>query len=199
MINYLYLLKHNDKVLGLFDNKTLLEETINGLTKLNFDNDLFEVIKCYPNSLNPTTFRERKVKVKELTPEETKDKEDQDLKLKEELEEKIEEDKKSKEEKQKEEEEKAKQKAELNHKKNMLKHHKERLESKKNEYENDLLLYDKFNEEKAKNNNFEIPPLFVKKYDIITKLTNEGNLNFETYIELTDEQFIDNSYHLLFE
>ena len=198
MINYLYLLKHNDKVLGLFDNKTLLEETINGLIKLNFDNDLFEVIKCYPNSLNPTTFRERKVKVKELTPEETKDKEEEDLKLKQEQYKKAEEDKKTKEEKQKEEEEKAKQKAELNHKKNMLKHHKDRLESKKNEYENDLSLYDKFMEEKSKNKDFIIPPLFMKKYEVITKLTEENNLNFETYIELTDEQFIDNSYHLLF-
>ena len=192
MINYLYLLKHNDEILGIFDNKTLLEETINGLTKLKLDNDLFEVIKCYPNCLNPTIFREKKVKEIQLTTEETKLK-------KEEQDKKEEEDKRTQEEKQKEEEEHAKQKAELNHKKNMLKHHKERLESKKNEYENDLLLYDKFMEEKLKNSEFVIPPLFVKKYEVITKLTEENNLNFETYIELTDEQFIDNSYHLLFE
>jgi hypothetical protein len=197
MINYLYLLKHNDTILGLFDNKTLLEETINGLTSnLKLDNDLFEVIKCYPNSLNPTTFREKKVK---LTTDELKLKEEEDKIKKEEELKKLEEDKKSKEEKQKEDELKAKQKAELNHKKNMLKYHKERLEGKKNEYENDLLLFDKFKEEKSKDSNFEIPPLFVKKYDIITKLMEENNLNFETYIELTDEQFMDNSYHLLFE
>jgi flagellar biosynthesis GTPase FlhF len=193
MINYLYLLKHNDAILGIFDNKTILEETINGLTNnLKLDNELFEIIKCYPNSLNPTIFREKKVKVKELTVEEVKIKDEEDKKSKEEKQ-------NEKELKQKEEEEKAKQKAELNHKKNMLKYHKERLESKKNEYENDLLLFDRFMEEKSKDNNFEIPPLFIKKYDIIKNLTNENNLTFENYLELTDDQFMENSYHLLFE
>jgi hypothetical protein len=192
MINHLYLLKYNDTILGIFDNKTLLEETINGLTSnLKLDNDLFEIIKCYPNSLNPTIFREKKVKEKELTVEQVKIKENED-KIKDE------ENKKSKEDKLKEEEEKAKQKAELTHKKNLLKYHKERLESKKNEYENDLLLFDRFMEEKLKDNSFEIPPLFVKKYEIIKNLTEENKLNFETYIELTDEQFMENSYHILF-
>ena len=53
----------------------------------------------------------------------------------------------------------------------------------KNIYENDLKLFNLFNENKLKSDNFIIPYLFEKKYNLFNKLLNENNLSCDSFIK----------------
>ncbi len=75
----------------------------------------------------------------------------------------------------------AKQKIEIQHKINILKIQKEKIEESKRVFENDLKLFNLFNESKQKDYNFEIPELFKKKYDIMIKLNNDNKLNWNEF------------------
>lgn len=77
----------------------------------------------------------------------------------------------------------AKQKIEIQHKINILKVQKEKMEESKRVFENDLKLFNLFNESKQKDSNFEIPELFKKKYDIMVKLNNDNKLNWSEFIK----------------
>ena len=97
------------------------------------------------------------------------------------------------------------QKIELQHKINMLKIHKEKIKESKNIYENDIKLYDYFIEEKQKKENFTIPELFIKKYNIIQKLKEANNLSWESFTTLYvdtnnnyNDYFLSNSYDEMF-
>jgi hypothetical protein len=77
----------------------------------------------------------------------------------------------------------AKQKIEIQHKINILKIQKEKIEESKRVFENDLKLFNLFNESKQKDYNFEIPELFKKKYDIMIKLNNDNKLNWNEFVK----------------
>jgi hypothetical protein len=77
----------------------------------------------------------------------------------------------------------AKQKIEIQHKINILKNQKEKMEESKRVFENDLKLFNLFNESKQKDSSFEIPELFKKKYDIMIKLNIINKLNWNEFIK----------------
>ena len=77
----------------------------------------------------------------------------------------------------------AKQKIEIQHKINILKIQKEKIEESKRIFENDLKLFNLFNESKQKDSNFEIPELFNKKYEIMIKLNNDNKLNWDEFVK----------------
>jgi hypothetical protein len=89
----------------------------------------------------------------------------------------------------------AKQKIELQHKINMLKHQKNKIEESKKVYENDIKLFDMFLDNQKKDPNFKIPELFEKKFELILKLKNENNLNWESFVS---EYYNENDYNEYF-
>lgn len=98
----------------------------------------------------------------------------------------------------------AKQKIDLQHKINILKRQKEKIEESKNVYENDLTLFNMFRKSKELDNNFEIPELFSKKYDIMEKLHVSNSLSWENFIKTFQHEnfygdyFSSNSYEDMF-
>lgn len=78
----------------------------------------------------------------------------------------------------------AKQKLDLQHNINLLKVHKYRIEESKKIYENDLKLFNIFSENKSKDVDFMIPPLFVDKFSIFEKLKAENKLCWENFTSL---------------
>ena len=63
----------------------------------------------------------------------------------------------------------AKEKIDLQHKINILKNHKKKLDESKNVYENDIKLFESFNDIKTNDPEFIIPELFREKYNIMHK------------------------------
>jgi hypothetical protein len=92
------------------------------------------------------------------------------------------------------------QRSELQHKINMLKIQKEKIDESKQVYESDLKLFRIFKTSVDTDNNYEIPELFAKKYEIMNKLFNENNLTWENFTEkyknenYYGEYFTQNSY-----
>lgn len=76
----------------------------------------------------------------------------------------------------------AKQKIELQHRINMLKIHKERMEESKKVFKNDMKLFELFENSKKDDPSFNIPDLFKEKYSVMTKLRNEDQLNWESFV-----------------
>lgn len=91
----------------------------------------------------------------------------------------------------------AKEKIDLQHKINMLKNHKKKLDESKNVYENDIKLFELFNDSKTNDPAFIIPELFREKYNIMHKLKTQQNLSWETFTkEYQQESFEDNYFDL---
>ena len=85
----------------------------------------------------------------------------------------------------------AKQKVDLQHNINLLKVHKERIEESKRIYENDLKLFNLFNENLKTDTKFVISDLFLEKYKLFTKLKETNKLSWE---EFTKEYKQENYY-----
>ena len=83
----------------------------------------------------------------------------------------------------------------------ILTHHykKNRLEEKKTKFDNDIKLYNYFKQNIKDNPKFEIPILFKKKFKNLTICEINNNLNFEYYIQNYSDDFLENSYQMLFE
>ena len=88
---------------------------------------------------------------------------------------------------------------ELNREINILKQQQKRLSEKKIEFESDCKLYKRFVEELKKDESFIIPELFKKKFEVISKLDQEGELTLEKFLSQDTTNFMENSYELLFE
>jgi hypothetical protein len=73
-------------------------------------------------------------------------------------------------------------KIELQHNINMLKQQKKRIEESKSTYENDLKLFELFTNSKIKDANFVIPEIFIKKFELMTKLKNENDLSWDSFV-----------------
>jgi hypothetical protein len=95
---------------------------------------------------------------------------------------------------------KKKESIKLQHQINMLKVYKQKVEESKQVYENDLKLFNLFNNELNTNEKFVIPELFVEKYKLFKKLQNDNNLSWETFVKeckvvnYYDDEFKLNSY-----
>jgi len=93
------------------------------------------------------------------------------------------------------------QKTDMIHDINVLKTKKKKIEESKRVYDNDLELYNKFKMEK----NFKVPELFLDKYMIFEKLSNENNLSWETFTNFYkpttyyNEDFESTEYEKVFE
>jgi hypothetical protein len=88
----------------------------------------------------------------------------------------------------------AKQKVEIQHKINLLKKQKVKIEESKQVYENDLKLFELFNENKIKDESFVIPDIFIKKYELMNKLKSENNLSWENFIKEYQHDNLYNEY-----
>ena len=82
---------------------------------------------------------------------------------------------------------------------NKLNLDKKNLSEKKIKYECDIELYEKFKNLKKINQNFEIPDLFINKFNLFTSLEENNNLNFEAFIDKYVDETLKTSYFDLFE
>ena len=98
----------------------------------------------------------------------------------------------------------AKQRIDLQHKINLMKKQKEKIEESKNVYENDLKLFNIFKTSKETNPTFEIPELFIKKYNIMHNLEQNNQLSWENFTKNYQQEnyygdyFSSNSYENMF-
>lgn len=82
---------------------------------------------------------------------------------------------------------------------NKLNLDKKNLSEKKIKYDCDIELYDKFKNLKKINQNFEIPDLFINKFNLFTSLEENNDLNFEAFIDKYVDETLKTSYIELFE
>jgi hypothetical protein len=82
---------------------------------------------------------------------------------------------------------------------NKLNLDKKNLSEKKIKYDCDIELYDKFKNLKKINQNFEIPDLFINKFNLFTSLEENNDLNFEAFIDKYVDEPLKTSYFELFE
>jgi hypothetical protein len=95
-------------------------------------------------------------------------------------------------------EEEIKKKHEIQNKIYELKKQKEKIEESKNVYNVDFDLYKKFKKIKETSNNFEIPEMFIDKYELMEGLEKENKLCWENYYELYKPKNISTNYDKLF-
>jgi len=94
-----------------------------------------------------------------------------------------------------------KDKIDLQHNINMLNIKKQKILESKQIYDNDIKLYNLFNEKIINEPGFKIPELFENKYNIFKKLDLENKLSWDTFIleydnniNDYDDYFISNNY-----
>jgi hypothetical protein len=80
-----------------------------------------------------------------------------------------------------------------------LKKKKEKIEESKRVYSVDIELYHKFKKIKETNEHFEIPEMFISKYELMSELEKNDNLNWEAFHEQFVPQQIATGYSKLFE
>lgn len=151
----IYIVCQKDKVVGTFDNYNICVDNIKGINELGWANDL-TIKKFTTNSFNF---------ISELDP----------LKKDEEKNENVEEKNEDNDKKKKKEEIRKK------HMENIKQQQKKVIEESRNKYKTDYKLYLKFKDLKEKDEKFEIPGLFKRKYEVMKKLDNENNLSWETF------------------
>ncbi len=95
-------------------------------------------------------------------------------------------------------EEENKKKRDIQNKIYELKKQKEKIEESKNVYNVDLDLYKKFKKIKETNDKFEIPEMFIDKYELMEGLEKENKLCWENYYELYKPKKISTNYDKLF-
>ena len=168
----LYLIELNDKIIGAYDNLIDAETYIHGCFQNNFfisaKIKIFKNNSCY--SIETKLYSSGKIIKTEIKPinnnpilvpkEDIISQENNEAFL-----------------------QMAKQKIEIQHKINILKVQKEKIEESKRVFENDLKLFNLFNESKQKDSNFEIPELFKKKYEIMINLNKNNKLNWNEFVK----------------
>jgi hypothetical protein len=95
-------------------------------------------------------------------------------------------------------EEEIKEKVDIQNSLYELKRKKEKLEESKRVYNVDIELYQRFKKIKETNENFEIPEMFINKYDLMNELENDNNLNWEAFHDKYVPQQISTGYDKLF-
>jgi hypothetical protein len=82
---------------------------------------------------------------------------------------------------------------------NSLKKDKEKYEERKRVYEVDIDLYNRFKNILLENANFEIPEMFVDKYNLMKQLESEEQLSMDTFYKLYKPKPITTSFSKIFE
>jgi hypothetical protein len=90
------------------------------------------------------------------------------------------------------------EKIDIIHNINLLNEQKNRETEKKNIYDSDLILYEKFKLIKNKNNEFEIPELFKKKYDTFQYLESNNKLDYLNFNDIYKPEIVITSFDNLF-
>jgi hypothetical protein len=96
-------------------------------------------------------------------------------------------------------EEEMKEKVDLQNSLYELKRKKEKLEESKRVYNVDLELYNRFKKIKDTNEHFEIPEMFVPKYELMSELESNDNLSWEAFHDKYVPPQMSTGYSKLFE
>ena len=192
----LYSLVHKNKTIGLFNDYNKCVQMKDGLisNKFSSSNDL-TIVKYYDNSIMVcTTNTVEDVTVEETTFEDNQvieqfvDKEPTEPKEPKELDSATKKKLKKKQERQ----------TKIRYNLELLKQKKEKLEEKKAIYKIDYNLYLKFKKIKETNPAFELPELFIEKYDIMSSLETDGKLDFDNFDATYVKKNMSTSYNRLF-
>jgi len=89
----------------------------------------------------------------------------------------------------------AQERTDTKHEINILKLKKKKYEEEKQVFESDLKIYYQFKKAKEQDN-FEMPDMFIIKYDIFKKLEENNQLTFELFKEEWDKVKPKNNYNL---
>jgi len=81
---------------------------------------------------------------------------------------------------------------------NVLKKEKEKMNESKHVYEVDLKLFNKFKNIKKENVNFQIPDMFIDKYNLMLELENENRLTWENFYNMYKPKNFHTSYSEIF-
>ncbi len=183
----LHALLHKKNLIGVFSDYQKCKVMLEGLIANNFvDRKHIEIKSFYENTILSGEYKEDDSEesniVEEFTDNNTTDSNnDKSKSVKKEL---------TKEELEK--------KIELQNSINDLKKKKEKIEENKRVYEVDIDLYKKFKKLRETNSNFNIPEMFIDKYDFFEELEKEDKLCWENYYELYKPKNIATGYDKLF-
>jgi len=173
----LYALFHNEKLVGLFDSIENVKVLIKGLDNLNFvESKNFYLKEFHNNSLlfsRKISFNNKNSK------KDNKKKINNNIKNEENV-------------------EQNKIKAELDRKIFLLNEQKDKIKQKKTEYDTNLKLYELFSNKLKEDDNFQIPKLFIDKYNLFKKLDDENRLELKNFYTEYKPQILDNSYMGMF-
>ena len=152
-----FILFLRNEAIGIYDNEEILNNFINGCYQNNFFNkDDIKIKKYNINSINCLNIENKIIPEKNLKNLENKKKEliesEEYKKL-------------------------MQMKIDTKHEINELKKQKIKLEEDKESYEYDLKIYNKLKNQKEKIENFEIPEVFILKYNIYKKLEESNELS----------------------
>ena len=95
-------------------------------------------------------------------------------------------------------EEEIKEKNNLQNELSQLKKKKEKMEESKRVYEIDLDLYKKFKKIRETNSNFQIPEMFINKFELMEGLEKENKLFWENFYELYTPKNMTTNYDKVF-
>lgn len=175
----LYALFHNENLVGLFDSIENVKVLIKGLDNLNFaESKNFYLKEFHNNSL----LFSRKISFNKKNNK--KDSKKQII-----IKDNIKDEKFI---------EQNKIKAELERKIFLLSEQKDKIKQKKTEYDTNLKLYELFSNKIKENVNFQIPKLFIDKYNLFKKLDDENRLELKNFYNEYKPQILDNSYMGMF-
>ena len=91
----------------------------------------------------------------------------------------------------------AQDKIKLRHKINMLKFQRDKIDESKNVYENDLRLFGIFSQELKDTKGFIIPEIFQKKFELFKKLSSEGRLSWDNFVnEFQHENYYNQHFEI---
>jgi hypothetical protein len=185
----MYLVFYKDDIIGIFNDKSTLNQHLDYCKKLNLmSNSDIKITTFRLNSLfgieNELPIKNNNIEsIKKIEP--IKNNKVEPIKKIEETPEVL-----------AEKEKIAKEKADILHKINMLKHQKKLLEEEKTIYESDIKLYNTFKTELETNKEFEIPELFIEKYNIFKILEETNNLTFDKFKIEWDKVKPKNNYSM---
>jgi hypothetical protein len=184
-MEYLFALIKDNNIIGLFNNKKLAENMMNGLINNKFCKSSKLTIFCYAtNSIFKIEEIDNIVEDNEID-NNNDDIDSNNIDSIEDI---------SPEEKKKINEEKSKIEYEMN----LLKKKKEKIIESKKTYKVDLDLYKKFKKIVNENPNFEIPDLFHNKYSVFKMLDEKDKLNWENFYANYKKEEINTGYNQMF-
>ena len=172
-------LLHKNNLIGIFSDYEKCELVIEGLCNNKFADIKNLVIKSYhENTITSCEYNNNDIEsfTDEETTEENHNNEVVQNKIKESINNKI----------------------EIMNNINILKKEKEKINDSKNVYEVDLKLFNRFKNLKTENTNFQIPDMFIDKYNLMLELENENRLSWDNFYNIYKPKNFHTSYSDIF-